>query len=111
RPARLTLQHLIVFPTRRSSDLNGQPGAGLNVHIRGKSSANASSSPLYVVDGVPVETSTGITYGSYGGYTTSGLAGLNPDDIASIDVLKDAQATSIYGSRGANGVEIGRAHV
>lgn len=85
---------------------NGQPGATINVHIRGKGSINASSAPLYVVDGVPIETSTGIDYGSYGGYTTSGLAGLNPDDIASVTVLKDAAATSIYGSRAANGVII-----
>lgn len=85
---------------------NGQPGAPVNVHIRGKGSINASSAPLYVVDGIPIETSTGIDYGSYGGYTTSGLAGINPDDIASVTVLKDAAATSIYGSRAANGVII-----
>lgn len=83
---------------------NGQPGAPVSVYIRGKGSVNASSSPLYVVDGVPVETGGGIEYGSYGGYSTSGIAGINPADIASMTVLKDAAATSIYGSRGSNGV-------
>jgi TonB-dependent SusC/RagA subfamily outer membrane receptor len=66
---------------------------GLSVQIRGQSSIYGSSDPLYVVDGVPVRTTPG-----------QGLMGLNPGDIASITVLKDAGSTAIYGSRGGNGV-------
>lgn len=79
---------------------SGQPGAFQNVQIRGQGSINASSNPLYVIDGVPVFT------GNIGDVSTtsSPLASINPNDIADIQVLKDASATSIYGSRGANGV-------
>jgi TonB-linked SusC/RagA family outer membrane protein len=79
---------------------SGQPGAFQNVQIRGQGSVNASSNPLYVIDGVPVFT------GNIGDVSTtsSPLASINPNDIADIQVLKDASATSIYGSRGANGV-------
>ena len=66
-----------------------RPGAGAQIRIRGERSINASNDPLFVVDGIP-----------YGGT----LNDINPDDIASLDVLKDASATAIYGSRGANGV-------
>lgn len=69
----------------------GKPGGTYNISIRGLSSINNSTSPLYVIDGIP---------------TTSGLNDLNPNDIEKIDVLKDASATAIYGSRGANGVVI-----
>ncbi|HEY5408386.1 MAG TPA: SusC/RagA family TonB-linked outer membrane protein [Ginsengibacter sp.] len=89
-----------------ASNDDGQPGSPVEIEIRGVGSINASTQPLYVVDGVPIETTTGINYGSYGGATTTGLAGINPNDIASITVLKDAAATSIYGSRAANGVVI-----
>ncbi|MFW0714659.1 SusC/RagA family TonB-linked outer membrane protein [Pedobacter sp. N23S346] len=65
------------------------PGAGAQIRIRGERSINASNNPLFVVDGIP-----------YNGT----LNDINPDDIASLDVLKDASATAIYGSRGANGV-------
>lgn len=71
------------------------PGGGIRVLIRGATSIHGSNEPLYVVDGMPVEVDPG-----------EGLSWLNPNDIASIDVLKDASATSIYGSRGANGVVI-----
>ncbi|WP_116105283.1 SusC/RagA family TonB-linked outer membrane protein [Lewinella sp. IMCC34191] len=79
---------------------SGQPGAFQSVQIRGLGSINASSSPLYVIDGIPVFT------GNVGNESTTStpLAGLNPQDIEDIQVLKDASATAIYGSRGANGV-------
>lgn len=88
------------------------PDAGINVRIRGISSFNSSTEPLYVVDGIIVngesETmSTAISADSYQTATstaTNALATINPNDIASIEVLKDASATAIYGSQGANGV-------
>jgi len=78
----------------------GQPGSSTQVRIRGFSSINASSEPLYVVDGVP------IVVGDFNIFTSTGntLANLNPGDIESITVLKDAAAASVYGSRAANGV-------
>ncbi|MEQ8474271.1 MAG: TonB-dependent receptor [Marinoscillum sp.] len=70
----------------------GRPGSGFNITVRGMSSLRDNgNSPLFVIDGIP---------------TTSGLTDLNPNDIQKIDVLKDASATAIYGSRGANGVVI-----
>lgn len=77
---------------------NNEPGGGLAVRVRGGTSVNASNDPLYVVDGVPLVV---------GGGTSSGRSPLNfinPQDIENITVLKDASATAIYGSRGANGV-------
>ena len=87
----------------------GEPGGGLNVRIRGTSSISASSEPLYVIDGVPINNANTTPGGaSAGGITPSAssnpLASLNPGDIESIDILKDAAATAIYGSQGANGV-------
>jgi TonB-linked SusC/RagA family outer membrane protein len=78
----------------------GQPGAYQEVRIRGIGSATAGADPLYVIDGIIVNAGdlTGLTT------TANALAGLNPNDVESVSVLKDAQATSIYGSRGANGV-------
>ena len=66
-----------------------QPGGGVTVRIRGRRSINASNDPLYVVDGIPI---------------AGGIDDINSQDIASLEVLKDASATGIYGSRGANGV-------
>ena len=82
---------------------SGEPGAGLSVRVRGPASLNAGNQPLYVVDGVP------IIQGSFDQVALSGqdmtaVTGLNPDEIASIDVLNDAAAAAIYGSRGSNGV-------
>lgn len=82
---------------------SGEPGSGISVRVRGPASLNAGNQPLYVVDGVP------IIQGSYNQYSLSGqdmtaVTGINPDEIASIDVLKDAAAAAIYGSRGSNGV-------
>ncbi len=80
----------------------GQPGAPTKIRIRGKGSFSASSSPLYVIDGVPsVSDNLGST-----GYETNIMATINPGDIESITVLKDAAAASLYGSRAANGVII-----
>ncbi len=75
---------------------SGEPGAGVNIVIRGSGTVRSGSSPLFVVDGVPLDNAG----------TGSGdpLNFLNPQDIESMDVLKDASATAIYGSRGANGV-------
>lgn len=79
---------------------SGKLGQGVTVRVRGNSSIGASSQPLYVLDGVPMN--TGNT-GNYGG-ATNPLADINPNDIESIDVLKDASAGAIYGARAANGV-------
>lgn len=80
----------------------GQPGAASSIRIRGSSSINASNEPLYVIDGAPAMS------GDYGYFTSTNnaLSMINPDDIESITVLKDAAATSVYGSRAANGVII-----
>jgi len=81
---------------------SGQPGAFQNVQIRGLGSINAGTNPLYVIDGIPV-----INENIGNESTTSTpLAGLNPLDVEDVQVLKDASATAIYGSRGANGVII-----
>lgn len=82
---------------------SGEPGAGINVVIRGANSINGSNEPLYVVDGFPVNTG-GDASGDAAATRSNPLSFLNPYDIESIDVLKDASATSIYGSRGSNGV-------
>ena len=79
---------------------NGQPGANTDVRIRGQGSIDASSEPLYVIDGIPLATGN-LTENAE---TSNPLATLNPNDIESLTVLKDAASTAIYGSRGANGV-------
>jgi TonB-dependent starch-binding outer membrane protein SusC len=89
---------------------SGQPGAGINIRIRGTSSVRAGNNPLFVVDGVPLSgddaTAGGLDVGFGRSASRNPLTFINPADIASIDVLKDASATAIYGSRGANGVVI-----
>ncbi len=87
------------------SSPSGTPGAGMTMNIRGQTSLSASSEPLYVIDGVPMisEDLSGLFSG---GQATNSLADLNPNDIESIEILKDASATAIYGSRGANGVVV-----
>lgn len=85
----------------------GMLGSPIAVRIRGTASINASSQPLYVVDGVPITTNGGSVGSEISGIDDMGsnpLINLNPDDIASIQVLKDAAASAIYGSRGSNGV-------
>jgi iron complex outermembrane receptor protein len=89
---------------------SGEPGAGTNFRIRGTSSVLSNNNPLFVIDGVPLASENVSASGSLGDFGTSAarnpLNFLNPNDIASIDILKDASATAIYGSRGANGVVI-----
>ncbi len=79
---------------------SGKLGQAVSVRVRGSSSISAGSEPLYVVDGVPITTGS---QSSYGG-ATNPLVDLNPNDIESIEVLKDASAGAIFGSRAANGV-------
>jgi len=85
----------------------GQPGGSTSVRIRGSSSINASNEPLYVIDGFPViNNSDALSAGLTEGPSLNALSTLSASNIASISVLKDASATAIYGSRGANGVII-----
>lgn len=84
---------------------NGTPGARSRVSIRGVSSINGDNEPLYVIDGIPLSKANA-SYNYSGEYVQDPLSLINPSDIESIDVLKDAAATAIYGSRGANGVII-----
>lgn len=91
------------------SQKSGSPGGGLSIRVRGTTSINASSDPLYVVDGIPVNSTTNFTGGSdfnFGGGTQgiNVLSSLNPSDVQSIEILKDAASSSIYGARAANGV-------
>ncbi|HUG41676.1 MAG TPA: TonB-dependent receptor [Longimicrobiales bacterium] len=81
----------------------GNPGNGITVRVRGSASISASNQPLYVVDGVPIFREDFGQLG-LGGQDMSAITGLNPDEIESIDILKDAAASAIYGSRGSNGV-------
>jgi TonB-dependent SusC/RagA subfamily outer membrane receptor len=87
-PIEMALQaHVAGVVITRTAD------GGIAVRIRGASSFNANTEPLYVIDGLPVQAGPG-----------GGLVGINPRDIASIEVLKDAASTAFYGMRGANGV-------
>ena len=90
------------------SSTGGQPGAATKMNIRGISSVSGSSQPLIVVDGFPLSEVATSGGGNLEGFSSqmSGFSYINPDDIASIEVLKDASATAIYGNRGANGVII-----
>ena len=82
---------------------SGTPGGEMSVRIRGLSSISGSNQPLYIIDGIPVTTGDFGQIG-YSGQGSSALADLNPGDIESISVLKDASATAIYGARGSNGI-------
>ncbi|WNJ20068.1 TonB-dependent receptor [Pontibacter sp. G13] len=82
----------------------GGPGSSAKIRIRGGTSINASNDPLYVIDGFPILGSSQGDNVGLGTSSTSPLASIDPSDIESIEVLKDASATAIYGSRGANGV-------
>ncbi len=90
------------------SQSNGEPGAGIDIRIRGAASVRSNNNPLFVVDGIPLSggntsaetANTGIGSNS----AKNPLAFINPNDIESISILKDASAAAIYGSRGANGV-------
>ncbi len=88
---------------------SGDPGANTSIRIRGNSSVRSGNDPLIVVDGVPLSGGSTTATASVGIGTTEArnpLNFINPNDIASMDILKDASATAIYGSRGANGVII-----
>ncbi len=86
----------------RVKQTSGLPGRGFSVQVRGTGSIGANNEPLYVIDGFPLEVSR---QNDNGGFTTGNpLDNLNPNDIESIQVLKDASAAAIYGSRGSNGV-------
>ena len=88
---------------------SGEPGAGISINIRGSNSVRSNNNPLFVVDGIPLSgeaTAPGGDTGLGGSAVRNPLNFLNPNDIESISILKDASATAIYGSRGANGVVI-----
>ncbi len=82
------------------SQQNGKLGQGINIRIRGASSVSAGNEPLYVVDGIPLTTDDLSSTSA----PTNALADLNMNDIESVEILKDASAAAIYGSRGSNGV-------
>ena len=79
---------------------SGKLGQGIQIRVRGQSSVSASNQPLYVIDGIPVTTDNLALSGG----ATNPLSDINPQDIESIEILKDASAAAIYGSRAANGV-------
>lgn len=84
--------------------LSGQPGGATSVKIRGGNSIMAGNEPLYVIDGILMESQQNFSW--IGGPAENGLSSINPNDIESMEILKDASATAIYGARGANGVVI-----
>lgn len=86
-----------VYVTQNS----GQPGGGISVNIRGVSTLNPNTQPLYVIDGVQIQSSD-VSYGSTS--SSNALAGLNPNDIEDMQILQGPSATAIYGSRATNGV-------
>lgn len=81
----------------------GNPGNGISIRIRGSASLSASNQPLYVIDGVPVQQGDFSQLG-YSGQNITAITSINPDEIESISVLKDAASAAIYGSRASNGV-------
>jgi len=88
---------------------SGEAGAGVDIIIRGQNTLYAGSTPLYIIDGMQIDiNSSEVATSTMGGgqNTYNPLSSLNPSDIESIDILKDASATAIYGARGANGVII-----
>jgi TonB-linked SusC/RagA family outer membrane protein len=90
-------------PGVQVTQASGTPGGGISVRVRGPSSIGASNQPLYIVDGVPINTGSYTQLGA-GGQLTNSLGDINPSDIESLEVLKDAAATAIYGSRASGGV-------
>lgn len=85
---------------------SGAPGAMVDVRIRGTNSLGSGNDPLYVIDGIMIDATEDVKnpFSTGGQEQQNGLMGISPADIASIEILKDASATAIYGSRGANGV-------
>ncbi|MGO1596344.1 MAG: SusC/RagA family TonB-linked outer membrane protein [Sphingobacterium sp.] len=109
--ANLNLQQALQgrTPGVQIAQKSGEPGAAMSVQIRGVTSITGNNAPLYVIDGMPVNDAAAIGSAGVGGATNNPnnrnpLNALNVSDIASIEILKDASATAIYGSRGANGV-------
>jgi TonB-linked SusC/RagA family outer membrane protein len=86
------------------TSLSGQPGGATSMKIRGSNSIMSGTEPLYVIDGVLMEGQQNFSW--IGSPSENGLSSINPNDIESINILKDASATAIYGARGANGVVI-----
>lgn len=86
------------------SQADGAPGAGISIQIRGANSFNTTTEPLYVIDGVPFNAGSAPSTDYATKQTNNPLNLINPRDVKSIEVLKDASSTAIYGSRGANGV-------
>jgi len=84
------------------TQLSSQPGGAMSMRIRGGNSIMAGNEPLYVIDGVLIESQIDMSW--IGSPAQNGLSSINPNDIESMEILKDASATSIYGARGANGV-------
>ncbi len=82
----------------------GAPGGGFSVKIRGVNSITSTTQPLYVIDGVPIDDAISLQGAFAGQQAQNPMASINPNDIQSIDILKDAASTAIYGSRGSNGV-------
>ena len=80
------------------------PGGGISIRVRGANSINSGSEPLYVIDGFPMYPDNGAISAGGNRQASNAMATINPNEIESIEILKDASATSIYGSRGANGV-------
>lgn len=83
---------------------NAEPGGGVSISIRGTNSILGGTQPLYVVDGIPIDPMTDAQGNGGAGQVQNSLSFLNPNDIAKMEILKDAAATAVYGARGANGV-------
>ena len=90
------------MPGVRVTSLSSQPGGATSIRVRGGNSIMSGNEPLYIIDGVIVESQMNMSW--IGSPAENGLSSINPNDIESIEVLKDASATAIYGARGANGV-------
>lgn len=90
-------------PGVQMSNSTSMPGVWSEIYVRGRGSLNSGTQPLYVIDGMPVNSETdGMSTTTNNNFDP--MAAINPSDIESVTVLKDAAATAIYGSRAANGV-------
>ncbi|MDR2679381.1 MAG: TonB-dependent receptor [Tannerella sp.] len=83
---------------------SGAPGAQISIRVRGGNSLSSGNGPLFVIDGFPIAAGSMASAYQSGSLANNGMATINPNDVESIEILKDASATAIYGSRGANGV-------
>ena len=107
--AKTTLQDPISVLQGRAAGVqvtsnSGAPGGEMTIRVRGNSSLNSGNNPLFVVDGIPIESNSISSLNGTEFFGLNPLADINPADIASIEILKDAASTAIYGSRAANGV-------